>query len=224
MDPTGARWHKSTRSGSNQGACVEDADNLAAAWLPGWCGWGGSRPSITKLRSGPSWASIGVSRAGRRRPGRRTRPSVRRWPNRPALAVAAYRQMAVADGQLPDTGRLRGDALELLRLANRTWSSPTAPSCAACWPVSPTTLSSSVVQEQASDAGSGIWLTILGRAVARGEIRPEALHPRVATVAVVLMRNEYVTRGSPTVPDSVLVDIIDEVYLPLLGGRGLPPS
>ncbi|WP_027660953.1 DUF397 domain-containing protein [Salinispora fenicalii] len=29
MDLTGARWHKSTRSGSNQGACVEVASNLA---------------------------------------------------------------------------------------------------------------------------------------------------------------------------------------------------
>ncbi|WP_018214867.1 DUF397 domain-containing protein [Salinispora vitiensis] len=28
MDLTGARWHKSTRSGSNQGACVEVASNL----------------------------------------------------------------------------------------------------------------------------------------------------------------------------------------------------
>ncbi|GIJ25455.1 DUF397 domain-containing protein [Micromonospora qiuiae] len=31
MDLTGARWHKSTRSGTNQGACVEVADNLEAA-------------------------------------------------------------------------------------------------------------------------------------------------------------------------------------------------
>ncbi|MEU9740517.1 DUF397 domain-containing protein [Micromonospora chersina] len=28
MDLTGARWHKSTRSGSNGGACVEVAGNL----------------------------------------------------------------------------------------------------------------------------------------------------------------------------------------------------
>ncbi|MFE9958564.1 DUF397 domain-containing protein [Micromonospora sp. NPDC005299] len=28
MDLTGARWRKSTRSGSNGGACVEVADNL----------------------------------------------------------------------------------------------------------------------------------------------------------------------------------------------------
>ncbi|WP_416901745.1 DUF397 domain-containing protein [Micromonospora echinospora] len=31
MDLTGACWRTSTRSGSNQGACVEVADNLAAA-------------------------------------------------------------------------------------------------------------------------------------------------------------------------------------------------
>ncbi|GIJ21277.1 DUF397 domain-containing protein [Micromonospora lutea] len=31
MDLTGARWRKSTRSGTNQGACVEVADNLVAA-------------------------------------------------------------------------------------------------------------------------------------------------------------------------------------------------
>jgi hypothetical protein len=42
----------------------------------------------------------------------------------------------------------------------------------------------------------------------------------VATVAVVLLRNEYVTRGMPTAPDQVLVEIVDEVYLPLVRGRG----
>jgi hypothetical protein len=31
-------------------------------------------------------------------------------------------------------------------------------------------------------------------------------------------------RGLTTVPDSVLVEIVDEVYLPLLRGRGAAPS
>jgi hypothetical protein len=57
--------------------------------------------------------------------------------------------------------------------------------------------------------------------VARGDAQPEALHPRVATVAVVLLRNEYVTRGIATVPDHVLVEIIDQVYLPLVRGCGV---
>ena len=41
-------------------------------------------------------------------------------------------------------------------------------------------------------------------------------------VAVVLLRNEYVTRGIPTVPDHVRVEIVDEIYVALVRGRGLP--
>jgi hypothetical protein len=35
-------------------------------------------------------------------------------------------------------------------------------------------------------------------------------------VAVVLLRNEFITRGHPSVPDDVLTEIIDKVYLPLI--------
>ncbi|MFC9243802.1 TetR-like C-terminal domain-containing protein [Streptomyces sp. NPDC057136] len=80
------------------------------------------------------------------------------------------------------------------------------------------------LQEQSGDAAAAPWLTILGRAVARGEASPEALHPRVATVAMVLLRNEFVVRGAPTAPDDALVEIVDEVYLPLLRGRGTSPA
>jgi AcrR family transcriptional regulator len=144
----------------------------------------------------------------------------RRWPNRAALGLAAYRQLVVADQEPPDTGELRGDVLELLRRANRHLSSPAGDilrSLLGSAGDDPQLLAQ--LREQTTDAGSGTWLTVLGRAVARGEAAPEALHPRVATVAVVLLRNEYITRGTPTVPDSVLVEIVDEVYLPLVHGR-----
>jgi AcrR family transcriptional regulator len=149
----------------------------------------------------------------------------RRWPNRAALAVAAYRQMARGDQPVPDAGTLRDDALELLRRANRAWSAPVGSvqrSLLAGVADDPQLLA--LIQERANDAGSAMWLTVLGRAVARGEARPEALHPRVATLAVVLLRNEYVTRGIPTAPDHVLVEIVDEVYLPLVRGRGIHPE
>ena len=145
----------------------------------------------------------------------------RRWPSRATLAVAAYRRMAGGERPLPDSGTLRDDALELLRRANSAWSSPAGTvqrSLLAGVADDPELLA--LIQERASDAGSALWLTVLGRAVARGEARPEALHPRVATVAVVLLRNEYVTRGIPIAPDHILVEIIDEVYLPLVRGRG----
>jgi AcrR family transcriptional regulator len=141
----------------------------------------------------------------------------RRWPSRAALGVAAYRQLAVGDQPLPDTGTLRGDALELLRRANRMWSSATGNvlrSLLAGVADDPELLA--LIHERSKDAGSAVWLTVLARAVARGEVRAQVLNPRVATVAVVLLRNEYVTRGVPMVSDHILVEILDEVYLPLV--------
>ncbi|MET7792203.1 TetR family transcriptional regulator, partial [Streptomyces sp900116325] len=64
------------------------------------------------------------------------------------------------------------------------------------------------------------WLTLLGRAVARGDAAPEALHPRVACAPMALLRNEYVMLVVPTVPDMVLAEIVDEVIMPLVHGRG----
>jgi hypothetical protein len=40
----------------------------------------------------------------------------------------------------------------------------------------------------------------------------------------VLLRNEFVVRGVPTAPDDVLVEIVDEVYLPLIRRRGALPN
>lgn len=147
----------------------------------------------------------------------------RRWPNRLALGIAAYRRLTSAV-QPPDTGTLRDDALELLRRANRHWSSPLGTVLRELLSAAggaPEFLAE--LPEQSGDAVAATWLTILGRAVARGEAAPEALHPRVATVAVVLLRNEFVTRGVPTAPDEVIVEIVDEVYLPLVRRRGPDP-
>ena len=148
----------------------------------------------------------------------------RRWPNRLALGIAAYRQLITA-AQPPDTGSLRGDALELLRRANRHWSSPLGAILREL--LSAAGGASELLAqlpEESTDAVAATWLTVLGRAVARGEASPEALHPRVATVAIVLLRNEFVVRGVPTVPDEVLVEIVDEVYLPLVRQRGRTPD
>lgn len=145
----------------------------------------------------------------------------RRWPSRAALGIAAYRELLGSDDEPPDTGTLRGDVLALLRAANHRLATPAIGgvlrSLLGAAADDPELMAQ--LRESSVDAGSHLWLTVLGRAVARGEVSPEALHPRVATVAVALLRNEYVTRGTTTVPDSVIVEIVDEVYLPLLRGR-----
>ena len=148
----------------------------------------------------------------------------RRWPSRTALGLAAYRELLARDATLPDTGELRGDALELLRGANRQMVPPRGEilrGLLASAAEDPELMAQ--LREQFVDAGSGLWLALLARAAARGEAPPEALHPRVATVPVALLRNEYVARGVSTVPDDVLVEIIDQVYLPLVRGRGAAP-
>jgi AcrR family transcriptional regulator len=143
----------------------------------------------------------------------------RRWPDRLALGIAAYRLLATSI-EPPDTGDLRGDALELLRRANRHWSSPLGAVLRDLMAAAGGAQNLvAQLPDQSPDAMTALWLTVLDRAVARGEISPEALHPRVATVAIVLLRNEFVTRGAPTAPDEVLVDIVDEVYLPLVRSR-----
>lgn len=145
----------------------------------------------------------------------------RRWPNRAALGLAAYRELIGAEREPPDTGTLRGDVLALLRGANSHLANPTIAgivrSLLGAATVDPELMAQ--LRDNVSDAGSGLWLTVLGRAVARGEVPPQSLHPRVATVAIVLLRNEYVARGTATVPDGLLVEIVDEIYLPLLRGR-----
>lgn len=143
----------------------------------------------------------------------------RRWPDRIALGVAAYRQMATAV-PAPETGALRTDVLEMLRGANLHWSSPLGAVLrdlvAAAGGASP--LLSDLARES-SEALAADWLAVLERAVARGEISANALHPRVATVAIALLRNEFIVNGARTAPDEVLVDIVDQVYLPLVRAR-----
>ncbi|MEU4514428.1 TetR/AcrR family transcriptional regulator [Nonomuraea wenchangensis] len=197
----------STKRPRRRGAALEEAILRAAADELAASGYAGFTMDRVAARAGTNKNAL-----------------YRRWPNRLALGVAAYRLLA-ATVQPPDTGDLREDALEMLRRANRHWSSPLGmilrELMAAAGGASELLTH---LPDQSTDTTAATWLTMLGRAVARGEAAPEALHPRVATVAIVLLRNEFVVRGVPTAPDDVLVEIVDEVFLPLVRRRGAAGS
>jgi hypothetical protein len=56
---------------------------------------------------------------------------------------------------------------------------------------------------------------ILERAVERGEISPASLSPRIASLAVDLVRHDLIMNQAP-VPDVTLVEIVDKIFLPLV--------
>jgi AcrR family transcriptional regulator len=145
----------------------------------------------------------------------------RRWPNRTALSIAAWRSMLPGTpDDVPDTGTLRDDALAMLRRTNDRMAAPFGAvlrGLLAGMQDDPERLRE--IREQLGRIGVGPWLTILARAVTRGEADPAALTPRVATVAVDLLRNEYGLNGMTTADDGLLVEIVDEVYLPLVRPR-----
>ncbi|OXM66513.1 MULTISPECIES: TetR/AcrR family transcriptional regulator [Amycolatopsis] len=189
-----------------RGAALEDAILRAAADELTESGFAGLTMDKVAARAGTNKNAI-----------------YRRWPNRLSLGVAAYQRLTKSV-PLPDTGSLREDALELLRGANRHWSSPLG---AILRELISAAGGASELLSQLQDPGEDAaapWLTILERAVQRGEAAPGALRPRIATVAIVLLRNEFVVRGVPTAPDDVLVEIVDEVYLPLVRASSTPRS
>jgi len=148
----------------------------------------------------------------------------RRWPHRAALGIAAYRHLSDAAMPAPDTGTLRGDALEMLRRANETWSSPYGAilrgllAAAADDP----RLLTLMRERSGADTMDRAWLAMVERAAARGEAPAAAVRQRVATTPMMLLRAEYAMRGIPSVPDEVLVEMVDEVFLPLVRGYGVP--
>jgi AcrR family transcriptional regulator len=149
----------------------------------------------------------------------------RRWPSRAALCVAAYRQMLPLDADtIPDTGSLRGDALALLNRANDRLSSPIGQilrELLADIQTDPELIRE--LRDRIPRSGVQQWLTVLARAASRGEVGPQALTPRVATVAVDLLRSEYALNGAIAVPAEVLTEIVDQVFLPLTT-RALAPA
>lgn len=142
----------------------------------------------------------------------------RRWTNRVELGIAAYGELT-ASVPAPDEGSLREDVLALLRGANQHWSSPAGEllrDLVASSGGAPELLKKI---SGASLDPPETWVAVVRRAVARGEASQRALHPRVAGVPLALLRHEFLLRGVATVPDDVLVEITDMVFMPLVEVR-----
>lgn len=152
-----------------------------------------------------------------------SRPVIaRRWATKPDLVLAAVGHELLREATTaPDTGTLRGDLVALLQAANERRAGTFA-------------LLSSYLGNYFQETGTTpaeLRVSVLGaprtspldevldRAVARGEVDPARLTPRVRTLPIDLYRHEALMTLAP-VPDDVIDAIVDEVFLPLVTPRG----
>lgn len=137
----------------------------------------------------------------------------RRWPRRADLVLAAlrYRYPSIAD-DVPDTGSLRGDVLAVLRRMAQRFGE-----------FGPDLVHGLMAEAHELDPGTfevipDAMSVILRRAADRGEVAPGAVSPRLARMPADLVRHEMLLTDRP-VPDEVLAEIVDELFLPLVRAR-----
>ncbi|GIF48276.1 TetR family transcriptional regulator [Asanoa ferruginea] len=155
-----------------------------------------------------------AARAGTSRP-----VLYRRWPNRADLAVAAIQHYGRTDPvDLPDTGSLREDLIQVLRNASARRSE-----LAVLFSVqmgqfftetgtSPAKLRADFLSGRPQPSGINL---ILDRAAARGEIDAGRLTERIANLPSDLLRHEILMTLAP-VADATIVEIVDDIFLPLV--------
>ncbi|WP_029289237.1 TetR/AcrR family transcriptional regulator [Cellulomonas sp. HZM] len=153
-----------------------------------------------------------------------SRPVIaRRWATKPELVHAAVARVLAHDRtEAPDTGSLRGDVLALMRRTNETRiaSSALLVSYLGGYFIETGTNIADLRRDVFGDRRSGVD-DIVDRAVARGEIPSADVPARIRTLAFDLFRHEALMRLGK-VPDEVLVEIVDEIYLPLITRRDAP--
>lgn len=141
----------------------------------------------------------------------------RRWPSKPELVRATISHIGKREPvDIPDTGSLREDVIELLRRANRSRARLGVVVALQLADYFAETGSGLADLRGAflSDRGSAVD-TILDRAIKRGEADPAKITPRVASVPFDLYRQEVLMTLKP-VPDEVIESIVDEVFLRLV--------
>jgi AcrR family transcriptional regulator len=143
----------------------------------------------------------------------------RRWPDRWDLAVAAVRHYGERNPvAIPDTGSLRGDLIAYLREASVKRAEVAAMFSMRMAEFFDETRSTPAQLREQIIGGRTTVEVVYERAVARGEIDPVILTPRVKTLAFDLLRNELMLTLRP-VADEVVLEIVDDIVLPLVHRR-----
>ncbi|MEU7827996.1 TetR/AcrR family transcriptional regulator [Nonomuraea sp. NPDC049129] len=164
-------------------------------------------------------AEVGYARLTMERVAERAKASkaslYRRWPTRIELVMDAVYHVLPDALSVPDTGSLRGDILAALR---RTAEALAGPAGEAMRGLLSEALGdesrAATFREHSQGTGRRLMREIVRRAVERGEVAPEDVTPRRLDAGQALLRQHFLFQGLP-IPDELLMQIADEVMVPL---------
>ncbi|MFI6294395.1 TetR/AcrR family transcriptional regulator [Nonomuraea sp. NPDC050790] len=166
-------------------------------------------------------AEVGYARLTMERVAERARTGkaslYRRWPTRIELVMAAVYSLLPDPSDVPDTGSLRGDLLALLRRTSAALDG--APGEAMRGLLSEALGDrgrAATLRESSQGAGRRMMHVVVGRAVERGEVEAGAVTPCRLDVGQAMIRQYFLFHGPP-IPDALIVEVVDEVIVPLLG-------
>ena len=143
----------------------------------------------------------------------------RRWAGKVALVVDAVHHALPDPAALADTGTLRGDLLAALRAAGEQLAGPAGRAMrGVLGDVWRDPERAEQFRARARGNSAVMIETVLRRAHQRGELDADAVTRRQREVGPALMRFHFLTNEGP-VPDQVIVEMVDEVVLPLLWSR-----
>jgi AcrR family transcriptional regulator len=140
----------------------------------------------------------------------------RRWPRKEDLVVDALEHVLPSPSDLPDHGEVRDDLLDLLGRMTAMLNSPAG--CALQCLMSETERDESfarLLHERVKEPRKRMFLDLLVRGAARGQVRPAAVSPLVAEVGPALVMQRFLAEGAP-VPDDYVGSVVDDVVMPLL--------
>jgi AcrR family transcriptional regulator len=171
--------------------------------------------TLTEL-SDVGYARLSVERVAERA-GASKASLYRRWPSKVELVMDAVYHLLPDPASPPDTGSLRGDLLAVMRAVAEQLAGPAGQALGGV-------LSDALgdpdmarrVRSYARGTSQAGMREIVRRAVARGEVDPAAVTERRLETGHALLRHHFITQGVP-IPDHVIVEIADEVMIPLLG-------
>ena len=165
------------------------------------------------------YASVTMERVAAR--ARASKASLyRRWPDVPRLVLDAVYRVMPDPETMPDHGSLREDCLALLR---QTVDLLEGPAGAAMRGLLGDVLRDPAVAAEVRDYSRGssaqLMREVVARAQRRGDCPPGVVSQPRLTAGLALLRQRLFFFGEP-VDDRYLVEVVDEVVLPLLRPRG----